>query len=528
MRKVKSVLLGLFILLSLNAFSQREFTPVHGGCLPEVTDVSDEVTADHRSGRLMLPTIKTDWNPNQVYRQMVVLIEFADTTFTYSKDPKAFYDKLFNESGFNDGNGPGCVADYYRDQSEGMLNLKFDIYGPVKVSTKAQPYDKPTENTKNYGRESYTEALQKLITAYPDIDYSVYDWNGDKKIEQVIIIYAYTPGNSGASTYGYIWPNTSSISTITTPDGYKISNYTSSGELWPTKSLISCGLGTICHEFSHSLGLPDIYPTAGNAGYSVCDEWDLMDGGNFTNYGWCPPNFTPVEKWIMGWLSFTDLDEPTSITDLKPVAEGGEAYRIKHSENEWLILENRQQRGWDVGAPGKGLVIYHVCYDKSVWNSNTVNNNASMRRFELIHADNMDYDAWRAYLDANEVGTYVNKKYMNSRLLSTSPYPWTVDSIGFINDSLTDNSVPAPKMNYVNEQGERLLRKAITNISMSEDGLISFDFMGGNQTGIANHNCQNVNLEPQLYDLSGRKVSHSGHRGLYLRRDKNGVVRKML
>jgi hypothetical protein len=151
-----------------------------------------------------------------------------------------------------------------------------------------------------------------------------------------------------------------------------------------------------------------------------------------------------------------------------------------------------------------------------------------MRRFELIHADNMDYDAWLAYLDANEVGTYVNKKYMNSRLLSTSPYPWTVDSIGFINDSLTDNSVPAPKMNYVNEQGERLLRKAITNISMSEDGLISFDFMGGNQTGIANHNCQNVNLEPQLYDLSGRKVSHSGHRGLYLRRDKNGVVRKML
>jgi hypothetical protein len=225
------------------------------------------------------------------------------------------------------------------------------------------------------------------------------------------------------------------------------------------------------------LGLPDIYPTAGNAGYSVCDEWDLMDGGNFTNYGWCPPNFTPVEKWMMGWLSFTDLDEPTSITDLKPVAEGGEAYRIKHSENEWLILENRQQRGWDVGAPGKGLVIYHVCYDKSVWNSNTVNNNASMRRFELIHADNMDYDAWRAYLDANKLGTYVNKKYMNSRLLSTSPYPWTVDSIGFINDSLTDNSVPAPKMNYVNEQGERLLRKAITNISMSEDGLISFDFM---------------------------------------------------
>jgi hypothetical protein len=49
-----------------------------------------------------------------------------------------------------------------------------------------------------------------------------------------------------------------------------------------------------------------------------------MDGGNFTNYGFCPPNYTALEKYLLGWVEFTDLTEATTVTDLKPVAEGGE------------------------------------------------------------------------------------------------------------------------------------------------------------------------------------------------------------
>jgi hypothetical protein len=40
--------------------------------------------------------------------------------------------------GFNKGQGKGCVADYFRDQSLGILNLQFDVYGPVKVSQQAR------------------------------------------------------------------------------------------------------------------------------------------------------------------------------------------------------------------------------------------------------------------------------------------------------------------------------------------------------------------------------------------------------
>ena len=523
MRKINIICLLALLMMPIYGHAQREFAPVHGDCLPDNTD---DAMVSHRAGVKKLPAAKTNWDPEKTYRQLVILVEFTDTTFSYSSTPNTFYHKMFNESGFNDGNGPGCVADYFRDQSNGILNLQFDVYGPVKVSTKSQPYDNPTSKTKNYGKDVLVEATNKVIADNPGMDFSVYDWDGDRYVDQVIYVYAGYPGNLSADVaYGHIWPNTSSFGTITTPDGYKIESYTCSGEVWPTSNPRSCGIGTICHEFTHSLGLPDIYPVNGNA-YSVCDEWDLMDGGNFTNYGWCPPNFTPVEKWILGWLSFTDLESPATITGLKPASDGGKVYRIKHSDSEWLLLENRQHQGWDAGAPGKGLVIYHVNYDGSVWRGNTVNNNANARRFELVHADNMDYDAWTDYMDKNRLGTYAVSPRMQNRHLSTSPYPWTTDSTSFVNNELTVTSVPAPKMNYPNGAGDYLLDKPITNIRMSEDGLISFDFMGGDKTGIKYVEPQSSNLQSQTYDILGRRLSSPRAAGIFIQRRADGSIRK--
>jgi hypothetical protein len=159
-----------------------------------------------------------------------------------------------------------------------------------------------------------------------------------------------------------------------------------------------------------------------------------------------------------------------------------------------------------------------------------VNNNANARRFELVHADNMDYDAWNDYLVANNLGTYINSKRMNSRLLSSSPYPWTIDidSTTFVNDSLTENSVPAPKMNNVNEQGDSLLRKSITNIRVSEDGLISFDFMGGDSIpdAIVTTQTSGRKQDAGIYDLRGRRLKTMQGKGVFIRRNEDGTMRK--
>ena len=529
------------VLTSLTGYAQHDFQVVRGNCMPAP---EGETVAGARSSKpYRLRSINRNWDPTRVYKQLVILVEFkGDSTYFQMENPKAFHDDLFNTSGFNQRNGKGCVADYFRDQSNGLLNLQFDVYGPYVLDQKAQPYSQPTDKTRNYGRNALVEATKMFLAENPELDFSQYDWDNNGKVTQVIFVFAGAAGNMSAQEcLGYLWPNTSAFSSITTHDGFTISDYTCSAEKWHPNYSYSCGLGTICHEFAHSLGLPDIYPTTSGAGFSVCDEWDLMDGGNFTNYGWCPPNFTAFEKYLLGWTSLYKLDEPATVKDMKPLSEGGEALVVCHTNDEFLLLENRQHCGWDACAPGKGLVIYHVHYNASVWNGNTVNNNADKRRFELVHADNLDYDGWDNLLYDRHANSWAFSGRIHNYHLSTSPYPWTTDSTDFVNNELTDTSVPAPKMNCPNDNGDTFLHKPITNIQMTEDGLISFDFMGGDQTGIENLKPQTSarpkdacyqrdarNLQPQTYDLQGRSVSGAKGRGIYIQRQADGTIKKCL
>ena len=506
MRKVIFAIITLVTSLSLPSLAQDgQF--IRGNCLPDVTE--DDVAAAR--GVRRLPTPNTLWDANRIYPVAVVLFEASDTTFTI-EEPRDCYNRIFNEHEYNERNGMGCVADYFHDQSHGLLNMEFHIYGPVKVS---QPM-RITSSGTNYGKSSFYEAMQKVVDDNPDVDFSQYDWNGDGYVEQVAFIYAGFGGNeTNDKAEGCIWPSTSTFTYVMASD-VRMGNYTASPELWAANSQ-SCGIGTICHEFTHSLGLPDIYPTSSSAGYSVCDEWDLMDGGNFTNYGWCPPNYTPLEKMLLGWLKPIELTEKMTITDLKPVDEGGEVYQVKHSENEYLLLENRQQSGWDFGVPGRGLVIYHVQYEKSAWSGNAVNNKVDKRRFELVHADNMDYDEWKTYIKNNKLSTYADKPRLHNRYLSTSPYPFVTeneDGTPVVNDQLTDTSVPPVKMNYANDEGSLLLGKPITNITMTDDGLISFEFMGDPMSGIVDLSPFTSHLS-SLYDLQGRRVN-ANYKGLVI------------
>ena len=517
---MRKIILFFFLMLTTVA-SAQDFKPIKGDCTPGLTD-----EAAARSGapapRRILSDVKTNWDPNKTYKQLVILVEFSDVSFLEGHD-KDYYDNVFNKQGFHERSGKGCVADYFRDQSNGMFNLSCDVFGPYQVSQKAQPYSNPDENTRNYGATSLREATEKMINENPTHDFTQYDWDGNGSIEQVVYVFAGLPGNLGvASGYGHIWPNTSYFTAITTPDGKKISNYSSSGEHWPTTSNASCGIGTICHEYSHCLGLPDIYPTSSSAGYSVCDEWDLMDGGNFTNYGWCPPNYTALEKYLMGWLDLVDIEDAASMTDLQPVEDGGTAYRIKHSDSEWLILENRQQKGWDSGAPGKGLVIYHVNYDGSVWKGNSVNNDKSKRRFYLIPADNKDYEAWDKEIEEKGINPYANSNRMNNLYLSTSPYPYIQDDV-VVNDKLTDDSTPAAKMFY---PAGSYLGVPITNITMNAEGRIAFDVKGGT-TAIKGVSVQK-NGKRQLFDLSGRTVQATVPGQLYIVKEADGTVYKFM
>ena len=525
---MKKLFVLLLSFLSLASWSQ-EVQVRRGGCMPDLE--ADNVAAARAQAPHKLRTINTNWDPTKVYRQLVILISFSDTDFSM-ENPQETYNRMFNEQGYNQRQGAGCVADYFRSQSRELFNLQFDVYGPYKVSSKAQPYDSPTVDTRNYGRESLREATQQFLSANPQLDFSPYDWNGDKSIEQVIYVCAGYSGNqSSTKAYGYIWPNTSTFTTLPTHDGKTISDYSASAEKWTNNTL--CGIGTVCHEFTHSLGLPDIYPTNGWA-TSIVDEWDLMDGGNFTNYGWCPPNYTALEKMLMGWLTFEELTEPSTIIGMKPVSEGGKAYVVKHTDNEYLLLENRQWTGWDAGLPGKGLVAYHVNYIASRWKANSPNNTKDKPYFSLMDPDQMSYQEWVTYLKdekgvTSQNDVYQNASRMNSWIMNGAAYPhvWVDQTVI---DSLTNTSPSATEMYNTNAAGSLLLSKPINNIKVSDDGLVSFDFMGGGTpTGISTLKTVAESNATAVFDLNGRRMRSdvAGQKGIRLVRLADGTVRKL-
>ncbi len=322
-----------------------------------------------------IPEVKS-FDPQKTYRQPVILIECSDADFSMA-DPANFYNRVFNERGYNEGVGIGCVADYVRDQSGGRLNVKFDIYGPVKVDLKAGGH------SGTYYGESILKEAVKLLGETEQTDFSIYDWDNNGQVDQVLFVVASYCGNQKR---GYIWPNTGWYIGPELPGGVNADIASVTCELWKYDN--SCGIGTILHEFFHCLGLPDFYPLGNAEAFSAVDEWDLMDGGNYTNYGWCPPNLSTMEKMMLGWGQPVELTTATTVTTMKSVSDGGDTYIIRNPANrdEYYLLENRQQKDWDFGCPGKGLLIYHVDYDYTEWMNNKINVDDNHYRYNLFHA----------------------------------------------------------------------------------------------------------------------------------------------
>ena len=475
------------------------------GCFVDWTPQWSDRGGQTRGGISDIAYGDRGWDAGRTYRQLVVLVSFSDCDFSL-EDARGTYDAMFNTSGYTKREGAGCVADYFRDQSNGLFNLQFDVYGPYKTSKKV----KTGSSSRNEGHSAFREATKMMMEERPEIVYSVYDWNGDGSVEQVVYVYAGYSGNqSTIVNEGYIWPTTGSFSTINTKDGHTISHYTASGELWVGNT--SCGIGLICHEFSHCLGLPDIYPTSSSVkDISIVDEWDVMDGGTATNYGWCPPNYSPLEKMIMGWLTPTELTTDTVITEMRPVADGGEVYLIRRTDDEFYLMENRQRNGWDFGLPGLGLVVYHVAFNRYNWKSNTVNNVQDKPNYNLVGADDKTYTDWfNLIMQSSSHNPYNDvQRRLHSKILSTAPYPWQYEETNVNQVTLFDE-------------------QSLSDITQHEDGTVSFSFHTSG-SGIFL-----LKAEPQatgVYTLSGQKLRDLGRtfspqlRGVFIVNGKKKIV----
>ena len=209
---------------------------------------------------------------------LILLVNFKDVKFQEEND-QAFYNNVANTPGFTDENGfHGSVADYFKDQSRGLFELTFDVVGPVTVSKDAKYYGENDANGEDTRAEEMVVEAVKLAKDQVT-NWSQYDWDGDGEVDQVMIIYA-GEGEADGGAESTIWPHEWELQykdlDFEIVEGLKINTYAVANEgsaqqdYWTGVEYFAVnGIGTICHEFSHCLGLPDMYDTSYSGNYGM-------------------------------------------------------------------------------------------------------------------------------------------------------------------------------------------------------------------------------------------------------------------
>ena len=385
-------------------------------------------------------------------RALVILMQFNDFPFIKKKED---FLALFNEIGYHENNANGSVRDYYRWASQGQLDYVSDVYGPYTSKYSMNYYG---GNGQGDGKDTHAVDLCiEAVRSLPrDMDYSIYDNDGDGLIDNVHIIFAGYGEESGASSdaiWSHEYPHRIALKDVI---GYSIAGYSCTPELQSNRGTRMSNIGVICHELGHALGAMDYYDTNNNNGgsYLGTGDWDIMAHGSWNDNGRTPANFNPyVRSVVFGWNSQKELKPNQQVVMPRMEIDNAEKTVIyvveTESDNDYFLLENRQQHGFDMAIPGSGLMIYHVHPSIDRYNStNTVN---------ATHPQGF-YPVCASYSEPN------NKAYGNINS-SECPFPGDANIRYF-------SSSTSPAALAWDGRGAKI---SISNIKLnSSDGSISF------------------------------------------------------
>ena len=481
----------------------------------------------------------------------VILVEFSDVEFSV-ENPKATFNKYLNgKELFNKETDPemgqnyASVAKYFKDMSFGKFEPEFEVYGPVNLGKPLATYGAGYSSQENMGL-----LLTDACTAVDDeVDFTQYDSNDDGNIDLIYIIYAGFSQSIAGNSTDCIHPKSGYLSLAKSFDGMDVKRYGVNNELNGTPAdqangPIINGIGLFCHEFSHCMGLPDLYPKSGSIAEACInqnmDYWSLMDAGEYTANGYRPTAYTAWERERLGWMEIGTLTGPSNV-ELKSLDEGGAAFRIYNDKDEtgheYYIVENVQNNGWNKNLFGNGLMVTHVDYLSSQFSLGgcKVNNTEGHPRMHVMAADGMfvpEYflgstieDSYITFLkehNADLVAKYGGQVFSIEDYKAEAAgdlFPGTSNAT-----SLTDDSQPMKAWTYNGET----MGKPITDITNdTEKGIVSFKFMGGGEPvdGI-NEVTVNKTTDSRVYSISGTYMGNdinSLPKGIYIRNGKKVI-----
>lgn len=330
-------------------------------------------------------------------KALVILVSFKDIDFRIP-NPQKYFDDMLNKEGYSENGHVGSCHDYFKKSSFDQFKPKFDVVGPVKLSKNSTYYgqnDPDMDDQDMHPEEIVIEACQQLDAT---LDFKEYDRDGDGWIDNVYVFYAgYGEADGGAANT--VWPHAWNVylgaGRTLFLDGKRLDHYAMSNELQYGKGYNPTGIGTFIHEFSHVMGLPDLYTTEYNNAFTP-GEWDVLDYGPYNGDGKVPPIYSAFERFSLGWIKPTEITKSGSLNS-ESIYDSNTCHIVYTKQpQEFFLFETRVQKEFDKYIPNSGLLVWHIDFNQAVWDNNEVNNTVSHQYVDLVEADGSQNEYSRA------------------------------------------------------------------------------------------------------------------------------------
>jgi M6 family metalloprotease-like protein len=384
-----------------------------------------------------------------VKRVLVLCVQFPDLAATQTS--LSFQD-MINDDNWK--SSIGGMSKYYKEVSYNAVSIQAEYRDWI---TAAQP-----SSYYAYSNASYSTHVRELISQCLDsaeaggVDFSLYDNDGDGAVDGLFIVHAGIGAEEGSQTQ-YIWSHQSSLGVPYSRayDGKTENQYIIMPEKYGSNHV---DIGVFCHEYGHMLGLPDLYDTDGatNGGSEGVGNWCLMAGGSWGGNGYTPERPSHMSAYCKELLGYTTPNVVTSSQALSiPRAETNsfscKMWMDSNQSDEYMLIENRQQTGFDANLPASGLLMYHV--DKNlvdIWpGSNKINVTNTHLGVKVYEADGLEQlagntnrgNAGDPYPGSTGNTSLTSTTTPNSTLWNTSSSGVEINSISASSATMTATAV---------------------------------------------------------------------------------------
>lgn len=386
----------------------------------------------------------TPWRPRPVLggqETLVLLVEFPDVRFRSS----------ISEIG-------GLVTtvdEWFRTSSYGKMYIDYTIYEeilalPGTMASYGAPEQGAGRGDSSIRLDQYVSNTFDLVFSQTSLDLT--------NFKHVVIVHSGGDEASGAGNPNEIWSFCACDGPYAdeNPEEASWKLVDESGQIvhafWGVSTFSEDEPWAIlAHEFSHSLGLNDLY-IYGEDGYSEGSGvgfWSMMDAGAILDP---PADLDGWSKYILGWTEpvvVDSVDGEYTIYTLESAKEPKALLvKIGDSPNEYYFVHSRRMVGTDSALPSEGVIVFKI--DATRYRSHSgselaliidANPDTPQECYELMGAV---FDDCRT-LDApyNEKGKRYSFSYglLSASIVLNNDVFWDEDSqIGFRVQAVGDDS----------------------------------------------------------------------------------------